>query len=49
MVLGGVAIDANVMMYGNNAGETVCYLVHVHPKDILGHLLYFALGSYFLA
>ena len=38
MFLRGVAIDANVIMYGNNAGEMVSYLVCAHLKDVLGHL-----------
>ena len=37
MVLGGTAIDAYIIVYCNNAGETVCCLVHLHLKDILGH------------
>ena len=38
MFLRSVAIDAYIIMNGGNAGEMVCYLVHVHLKDILGHL-----------
>ena len=38
MLLRGMAIDAYIIMNGDNARETVCYLVHVHLKDILGHL-----------
>ena len=38
MFLRDVAVDANIIMYGNNTNETVCYLVHSHLKDILGHL-----------
>ena len=37
MFLRGAAIDANFVMYGNNARETVCYLAHVHLENILGH------------
>ena len=37
MLLRSAAIDAYIIMYGNNARETVCYLVHAHLKDILGH------------
>ena len=33
----GMAIYAYVIMYGDNAGETVHYVVHMHLKDILGH------------
>ena len=38
MFLRSVAIDAYIIMDGNNARETVSYLVHVHLKDVLGHL-----------
>ena len=38
MLLRGMTIDAYIVMYGNNARETVCCLVHSHLKDILGHL-----------
>ena len=38
MFLRGVAVDTYVIMYGDNAGEMVCYLDHAHLKDILGHL-----------
>ena len=38
MLLGSVAIYAYIVMNGNNAMETVCCQVHVHLKDILGHL-----------
>ena len=38
MFLRGVAIDGYIIVNGDNAGEIVCYLVHVHLKDILGHL-----------
>ena len=31
-------VDAYIIINGDNAGETVSYLVHVHLKDILGHL-----------
>ena len=34
----GTAIYTYIIMYGNKAGEMVCYLVHAHLKDILGHL-----------
>ena len=30
----GPAIDAYVVLNGNDAGETVSYLVHVHLEDI---------------
>ena len=36
MVLGGMAIDAYIVMYHDYARETVCFLVHLHLKDILG-------------
>ena len=36
MLLRSVAIDTYIIMYGDNARETVCYLVHVHLKDVLG-------------
>ena len=35
MVLGGAAIDTYIVMYCNNARETVCCLVHLHLNDIL--------------
>ena len=38
MLLWDIAVYAHIIMYGNNAGEIVCYLVHVHLKDLLGHL-----------
>ena len=38
MLLRGMTIDAYIIMYGNNAGETVCCLVHLHLKHVLGHL-----------
>ena len=38
MLLRGTTIDAYIVMYGDNAREMVCYLVHSHLKDILGHL-----------
>ena len=28
-----------ISVYGNNARETVCYLVHAHLEDVLQHLL----------
>ena len=37
MVLRGMAVDAYIIMYHDNAGQTVSYLVHSHLKDILGH------------
>ena len=38
MFFGSAAVDAYIIMDGNNAREKVCYLVHAHLKDILGHL-----------
>ena len=38
MFLRGMAIDAYIIVNGDNAGETVCYLVHAHLKDVLGLL-----------
>ena len=38
MLLGGMAIYAYIIMNGNNANGRVCYLVHAHLKDVLGHL-----------
>ena len=38
MLLKGMAMYAYIVMYSNNTGETVCCLVHVHLKDILGHV-----------
>ena len=38
MLLRGMAIDTYIVMNGDNARKTVCYLVHVHLKDVLGHL-----------
>ena len=38
MLLRSVAVDAYLIMYGNNAREMVCCLVHVHLKDVLRHL-----------
>ena len=37
MLLGGMAIDAYIIVDHNDARETVCFLVHLHLKDILGH------------
>ena len=34
MFLRSVAIDAYIIMNGINVGEMVCYLVHVHLKDV---------------
>ena len=31
----GMATDTYIVMYGDNAGEAVCYLVHLHLKDVL--------------
>ena len=38
MLFWGMAIDAYIVKYCNNAGEMVCCLVHTHLKDIQGHL-----------
>ena len=38
MFLRSMAIDAYIIMSVNNARKTVHYLVHVHLKDIPGHL-----------
>ena len=38
MDLGGMAVDAYIIMNGNYSWKTVCYLVHSHLKDVLGHL-----------
>ena len=38
MLLRSAAVDAYIIMNDNNAAEMVHYLVHVHLKDILGHL-----------
>ena len=38
MLLRGLAIDTNVIMDGYDSGEAVGNLVHVHLKDVLGHL-----------
>ena len=38
MLLRGMAIEAYIIMYGNYAREMVCYLVHVHLGDVMGHL-----------
>ena len=38
MLLRGTAIYAYIVMNGVNAPEMVCYLVHAHLKDTLGHL-----------
>ena len=38
MLLGGMAIYAYIVMYGDNAGEMVCCLVHAYLKDVLGDL-----------
>ena len=38
MLLGGTAIYAYIIMYDDYAREIVCCLVHVHLKDIQGHL-----------
>ena len=38
MLLGGMAVDIYIAINGNHARETVCYLVHAHMKDVLGHL-----------
>ena len=38
MLFRSVAVDTYIVIYGDNARETVCYLVLVHLKDVLGHL-----------
>ena len=38
MVLRGTAVDAYIIMYWDNARDMVCFLVHSHLKDVLGHL-----------
>ena len=38
MLLWGITIDAYIIMYGNNAGKTVCCLIHLYLNDVLGHL-----------
>ena len=38
MLLRGTATYAYIVMYGDNTGRTVHYLVHVHLRDVLGHL-----------
>ena len=35
---GGMALYTYIIKDGDNAQETVHYLVHVHLEDILGHL-----------
>ena len=35
MFLRGAAIDVNVIMYGNSAGEMVYYFIHAHLEDVL--------------
>ena len=37
MVLRGTAVDAYIIVYHNNARETVCCLVHSHLKNHLGY------------
>ena len=38
MLLRIMAKYTYIIMNGNNAGQAVCCLVHLHLKDILGHL-----------
>ena len=38
MLLSGVAIDANVIVYGNDDRLIVSDLVNVHVENVLGHL-----------
>ena len=38
MLFRSMAINAYIIMDGNNARKVVCHLVHVHLKDVLGHL-----------
>ena len=38
MLLGGMAMYAYIIMYCNNAEETVCCLANMHLKDAFGHL-----------
>ena len=38
MLLGGMTIYVYIVMYGDYAGEAVCFLVHTHLKDTLRHL-----------
>ena len=33
-----MAVYTYIIMNGNNTSEMVCFLVHAHLKDILGHL-----------
>ena len=34
----GLAVDVYVIMDGNDTGEMVSYLVHLHLEDVLAHL-----------
>ena len=38
MLLGGLAIDAYVVVDHSDAGEAVCHLVHTHLEHVLRHL-----------
>ena len=38
MLFWGIAIDTYIIVYHNYAREMVCCLVHLHLKDVLGHL-----------
>ena len=38
MLLWGIAIDTYIIMYHDYARKTVHCLVHIHLKDVLGHL-----------
>ena len=38
MFLRSAAVDTYIIVNGNNAGEMVHYLVHVHLKNVLGNL-----------
>ena len=38
MLLGGTAVNTYIIVYHGYAREMVCCLVHLHLKDILGHL-----------
>ena len=38
MLLGGMAIYTYIIFNDDYAWETVCFLFHLHLKDVLGHL-----------
>ena len=37
MLLWDTAVEACIIMCCNYAGEMVCYLVHSHLREVLGH------------